>query len=75
MKKRSMEERALGFGIATIGIAGISLMLYGVYHQEWWAGFGLVILMTSLLSWVAMFIGECRAPNMEEPASSIRNAS
>jgi hypothetical protein len=47
--------------IVALGIASLLLMLVGTYLQEWWASFGLVIFMTSLLSWSSIFLGARRA--------------
>jgi hypothetical protein len=55
--------------VVSLGLASVWMMIYGVIHQEWWSGFGLVLLMTTVLCWFSIFRG-ARMP--APPARSLR---
>jgi hypothetical protein len=41
-------------------------MAEGIYQHEWWAGFGLVVFMTSLICWISIFRGTRRTKNLQQ---------
>ncbi|UCF65296.1 MAG: DUF2892 domain-containing protein [bacterium] len=38
------------------GIAGVVVIAVGFYYQSWWGAFGLIFLLTALVSWCPLYI-------------------
>lgn len=54
--------RALTFvvkiGVSVLTLASLAMIVYGVLLWQWWAGFGVVLLMTGIICNIGFRFGE-----------------
>lgn len=44
----------LKFYVFLVSLVSVALLAYGLINQDWEAGFGLVLLMTSAILWIGV---------------------